>query len=121
MKAAEDLLSRPAVVRCEPVNSRAKKFEVFLEGTNVCLMIEGDPPNRRYGFYTTRWLEASDENAASETALRMVKLELDERKASGQEARDLPRIWVSEIFEVDTFKEIVAPGQGFTFFPVDDN
>ena len=87
-------------------------FRVQLKGLNFWL--QNDGPTRRVGFYTTRFVDADDEDQAE---LKAVHLLGDDPRLHGalNEPGDPPEIIIEEIDEVSP--DQVAPMlQGYSFF-----
>ena len=94
------------------------------------LMIEGrdfpgflfDKPDTAYGFFTTRWIEAQDEEAAELAAVESVRWEYRELRwpiSQQQKAGDPdPMLYLVEIEEVSDIPED-APNSGATWYPMD--
>ena len=104
----------------ELFRKKTRKFAVMMEGRNVCLKIAGTDLGGRLGFFTTRWVEADGPEAASNTALNMVRQELARRRLEN-EPSDPPLLTVTEVNELKSFDEVIPPGEGFTFFPEENN
>ena len=87
-------------------------YRVQLKGLNFWLKIDDKP--KRVGFFTTRFVEAPDEDEAE---LKAVKLLGDDPKLHGalNERGDPPEIVIEEIDQVRA--DQVAPVlQGYSFF-----
>jgi hypothetical protein len=87
-------------------------YRVQLKGLNFWLKIDDKP--KRVGFFTTRFVEADDEDQAE---LKAVNLLGDDPKLHGalNERGDPPEIVIEEIDEVSAAQ--VAPAlQGYSFF-----
>jgi hypothetical protein len=93
-----------------------KKFRVLLEGGNLLMDIHG---RERLGYFTTRYVEGRDSEEAAEHALDLVRNELNSTGSLLNGADDPPVVKVSEIAQVTSFKGVLVPGRGFTFFPED--
>lgn len=91
-----------------------KKFRVFLRGEHFFLKEEGLV--ERYGFYTTRFVEALDEDQAEQTAVELVRKEDQLREAVWNDQPDPSMIFVEEIVEISTFE---SQGSGFSFYEED--
>ncbi len=91
-----------------------KKFRVFLRGENFLLKEEGSV--KRFGFYTTRFVEALDEDQAEQTAVELVRKEDQLQEAVWNDQSDPPMIFVEEIDEISTFE---SHGGGFSFYEDD--
>jgi len=87
-------------------------FRVQLKGLNFWLKMDGK--TRRVGFYTTRFVDAVDEDQAETKSVHLLS---DDRRLHGalNEPGDPPEIIIEEIDEVDA--DQVAPVlQGYSFF-----
>ena len=91
-----------------------KKFRVFVRGENFHLKEEGSV--KRFGFYTTRFVEALDEDQAEQTAVELVRSEDQLREAVCNDQSDPPMIFVEEIDQISTFE---AQRSGFTLYEDD--
>ena len=90
-----------------------KKYKVTVEGINFLIGV--DTEIRKYGFITTRFVEAWDEDEAEAKVIDMLRVEL---KALVQnEKSDSPMMFVEETEELKTFGEFLVPGAGFTWYP----
>ncbi len=90
-----------------------KKYKVTIEGVNFLVGI--DTEIRKYGFFTTRFVEAWDKDEAEAQVIDMLRVEL---KALVQnEKSDSPMMFVEEIVELKTFGDFPVPGAGFTWYP----
>jgi hypothetical protein len=72
-----------------------RKYRVVLNGANFLLQI-GDSPER-HGFYTTRYLEAENPEAAELVALELVRTDEKLRGSTMNERTDSPMIYLDEI------------------------
>ena len=88
-----------------------KKFRVLLRGENFLLNYEGEV--KRHGFYTTRFVEALNEDEAELAAVELIRKDNRLREAVGNGRPDPPMIFAEEIEEISTFDN---PGAGFTFY-----
>lgn len=70
------------------------------------------------GFFTTRWVEASDEEEAKKKAISLVSQELEMLEIVRSPPGDVPLLSVESIYEAESFDDkTVTPGSGFSFFP----
>jgi hypothetical protein len=92
-----------------------QKFRVLIEAENLLMDIHGI---QRFGFYTTRYVEAADADEASEHAIHLAQNELFSTGAILNEHGDPPVFSISEISRIDTFRGLNAPGKGFSFHPM---
>jgi hypothetical protein len=91
-----------------------KKFRVFMRGENFLLKEEGAV--KRCGFYTTRFVEALDEDQAEQNAVELVRKEDQLRDAVWNDQSDPPMIFVQEIDEISTFE---GQGAEYSFYEDD--
>jgi hypothetical protein len=89
-------------------------YRVLLRGQNVWMRIEGKP--RRMGFFTTRFVEASDAERAGPVAVAALRDE--ERLKPLNEAGDPPEVFCDEVEEVSP-ADVADGGRGLAFFPDD--
>ena len=91
-----------------------KRYRVLLNGTNFLLAVNGVA--QRHGFYTTRWVEAADPDAAELAAVDVLRSEGDLRSRVLNHEDDWPSLYVEEIEEV----EQLEPAAGFSFYLEED-
>jgi hypothetical protein len=90
-------------------------FRVVIEGGNVMLRMEGSI--RRMGFYTTRFVRASDSEEAGAVAVRQARHDLGALALN--EPEDPPAVSVQAIESIP-FEEVpTVPSQGFVWFSDD--
>lgn len=90
-----------------------KKYKVTVEGVNFLIRV--DTEIGKYGFFTTRFVEAWDKDEAEASVIDMLRVEL---KALVQnEKSDSPMMFVDDIEELETFGEFLRPGTGFAWYP----
>lgn len=94
--------------------SSTKKYRVLLKGENF--LVECDGTVERWGFYTTRFVEAVDEDHAEQTAVDLIRNDARLREAVHNERSDPPMIFLEEIDEIATFE---SQGAGYTFYKDD--
>lgn len=90
------------------------KYKVMLNGCNFRITLEGTV--QRVGFYTTRFVEASDPEQAELQAVSLVKNDEELRAAVRNEPDDPPTIHLEEIVEVADFEDVQVPGAGYSFY-----
>jgi hypothetical protein len=90
-----------------------KKYKVMVEG--VTFLIGMDSEIRKYGFFTTRFVEAWDKDEAEARVMEMLRVEL--KTLVQNEKADSPMMFVEEIEELETFGEYNVPGAGFAWYP----
>jgi len=88
------------------------KYRVFICGRHAFLELEEGKP-KLFGFYTTRYLKAKDEDDACNVALDLVRREIQLYAVSLENFE----LTVKEVVEVESFEGQFPPGEGFTFFP----
>lgn len=94
-----------------------KKFRVLLRGENFRMNFEGTV--KRLGFYTTRFVEASDDDTAGQSAVESVRKDDQLRQAVLNDRSDPPMIFAEEIEELASFGPDDGPSRGFTFYEDD--
>ena len=85
----------------------------MVEGANF--LITFDDETSKYGFFTTRFLEARTEEEAENETIEMLRVELAEVVENDQS--DSPVMFIDEIVELDSFGDFAVPGTGFVWFP----
>jgi len=88
------------------------KYRVFICGRHAFLELEEGKP-KLFGFHTTRYLKAKDEDDACNVALDLVRREIQLYAVSLENFE----LTVKEVVEVESFEGQFPPGEGFTFFP----
>jgi hypothetical protein len=91
------------------------KYSVLIEGENLFMDLQGV---QRFGFFTTRYVEAADVESASKRAIALVGKELLAQGCLLNEHGDNPAYTVGEILQIDSFNGVNVPGKGFTFYPM---
>ncbi len=89
-----------------------KKFKILVEGQNY--IVDLDNVLQKCGFFTTRFIEATNSSEAENIALRLIRNELKEIVLNDR--NDPPMIFFDEIVEVPSFEDNAVPGFGFTWF-----
>jgi|SRR6185503_5391750 len=89
-----------------------KKYRVMVEGANF--LITFDDEATKHGFFTTRFVEANDPEAAETIAMDMIRLELADLVEN--DMADSPVMFLEEIEEIDSLIDC-PPGAGFAWFP----
>ena len=92
-----------------------KKYKVMVEGRNFLIGAENEI--RKHGFYTTRLIEARDEEEAESKAVEMLRNDPDLVALTRNERSDPPMMYVGEIEELMSFGGFNAPGSGFSWYP----
>ena len=88
------------------------KYRVFVEGKNFIVKIENKID--RYGFFTTRFIEAKHAQDAEKISLDLIRDELKDVVLN--EKPDPPMLYINEIDELESFGDHLVPGKGFTWF-----
>jgi hypothetical protein len=91
------------------------KYSVLIEGENLLMAPQGA---QRFGFFTTRYVKAADAEGASLRAVDLARKELLSTGLLFNKRGDDPVFTISEVLQIDTFKDIDVPGKGFTFYPM---
>lgn len=92
-----------------------KKYRVMVEGGNFLLNMNDEA--KKYGFYTTRFVEAQSQEEAENVVINILR---DEPKLTGivlNEREDPPMMYIVEIEELDHFDDQHTLATGFAFFP----
>jgi hypothetical protein len=85
----------------------------MVEGKNIVLR---GREQEKLGFFTTRWVEASNQQEAERLAIDFVNEELASLSAVGNPKDDPPKLVVEKIRKVDSFGDVPVPGKGFSFY-----
>ena len=101
-----------STMKRERAMGQLKKYRVFVNGTNLLLRIDG--VLGRYGFYTTRYVEAPNGTSAAEKALTLIREELQDMVLN--ELTDKPSLDVEETQHLVSFGDAIVPGQGFSLY-----
>lgn len=92
-------------------------FKCFILGENFTLIEEGKVKD--FGFYTTRWVEASDANAAEMKALEILKADEFLSDLPEEQKNPKAKVYFQEIEELSE-KPKQVPGAGFTWFEMEE-
>lgn len=95
-----------------------KKYKVFLQGKNFLISI--DKKIQKYGFYTTRFVEANDEKEAENKSVDLIRDDPELRQSVLNDKDDPPTIYMETIDELYDFNGTNVPGNGYTFYPEDE-
>lgn len=87
-------------------------YKVSIEGSNFIIMV--DEEKGRFGFYTTRFVEARNCKDAEELAMELIRSELGPLILN--ERSNPPIIHVEEIVKVDDLADSNVSGTGFTWY-----
>jgi len=96
---------------------RVKKFRVLLHGENFLFTTEDGRP-QVHGFYTTRWVEAENAEAAELAAVELVRSDPGLVEATVNPRDDSPMIYLADLRELADFDGVSPPGAGYTFYTV---
>jgi hypothetical protein len=92
-----------------------KKFRVFVRGENFLINLDG--VEQKLGFYTTRYVEAQNEEAAEYVVMDMLRGDRKLAKGVLNDKSDPPMMYAEEVEEIDSFEGFPLPGTGFAFYP----
>lgn len=92
-----------------------KRYKVFVRGENFLLNLDGE--NQKVGFYTTRFVEAENEEAAEYAVMDMLRDDPQLARSVLNESSDPPMMYADEVEELISFKGFPVPGTGFSFYP----
>jgi len=92
-----------------------KKFKIFIRGIN-CLIREDEKPPRKFGFYTTAFVEAPNAEQAEAIAVELLRNDPKLSKACENDASDPPVIKVESIDEIASFDGCKLPRMGLALF-----
>lgn len=91
-----------------------KRFKVLVCGENFLVWSEGAV--KRMGFYTTRFVEAADEEEAESVALETLRQEPVMGDATLNDAFDPPLLFAERVDEIPPAKRVRKRWSGLTFF-----
>lgn len=91
-----------------------RKYKVFVRGENFLINFDG--VSQKVGFYTTRFVEGEDEEAAEGAVMEMLRGDPTLVEVVLNEGADPPMMYAEEIEELKSFEGFPVPGTGFTFF-----
>jgi len=80
------------------------KYQVQIEAQNFLVDLEGSVAKR--GFFTFRYVEADDKNAAENSAVQMLRDDQELRELVRNDTSDPPTMDVIDITELETFDGI---------------
>jgi hypothetical protein len=105
----------PAVDSSPPrANDLSKKYIVMLEGRNFILDYEGEPT--RFGFSTTRHVEAADPEEAEQRAIQDVRRDDQLNASLLNDPSNPPRVTMTRAIEVESFESDRSPELGYIFY-----
>lgn len=91
-----------------------KKFRVLVRGENFLLKSEGAV--KRFGFYTTRFVEALDKDEAERRAVESLRQENRLREGVLNDHSDPPMLFAEEIDEISSFDAVEDRSPGLAFY-----
>jgi len=89
-----------------------KKYRLFIEGKNFDIKNEGKVI--RTGFFTNRYIEATDHSSAESIALDLIRKEL--KGLILNDESNPPLMFIKENEELTSFEDNLVPGTGFSWF-----
>lgn len=92
-----------------------KKFRVFVRGENF--LVNLDDVEEKVGFYTTRYVEALDEETAEYAVMDMLRGDPKLAKGVLNDKSDPPMMYAEDVEEIDSLEGLPLPGTGFAFYP----
>ena len=96
-----------------------RKFRVFIEGRNF--LIAGPDGEAKHGFYTARFVEAPDSEAAEEIAIEQLQGRDSLHEMVRNHDDDPPMLYATEIEEIEAFEGKWSPGdQGNIWYEESD-
>ena len=96
-----------------------RKFKVFVNGKNYWVNLDGE--RRRFGFYTTRFVEAASPEEAEVRAVQLLREDAALTSVILNEASDPPVLYVEEIVELVSFRGVKRPGTGRAWYREKDD
>jgi len=97
------------------VSFTAKMFKVLVKGNNCLIRVDGKPP-RKFGFYTTAFVEAPNAEQAETIAVELLQNDPKLSKACENDTSDPPVIKVESIDEIASFDGSKLPRTGLALF-----
>ena len=92
-----------------------KKYKVLIRGENFLINLEGE--DQKFGFCTTAFIEAQDEEQAEQRAISLLRDDKEFRQSVLNVQSDAPMMFVDEIDELESFEGLNLPRTGLSFFP----
>ena len=93
-------------------------YRCFIRGENFPMTQEGE--FRLMGFYTTRWVEAPDAEAAETAGMDMLRAEYSFSNEERQRAPDA-RVYFEEVVEVPSDTPRIPPNRGATWYDMEND
>jgi hypothetical protein len=100
------------------VKLKMKKYQVLVRGENFLIDLDGEC--QKVGFYTTRFVEAEDEEGAELAAMDALRGDPKLTKGVLNAKTDPPLMYAEEVEEVGSFEGLPAAGMGFAFYPQEE-
>jgi hypothetical protein len=94
------------------------KFVVTIEIENLLLTLDFSPG--RFGGFTTRRVVTRDVDEACRRAIELVRAELESIPSYRNTPDDPPIFRIDGVDEVRSFEGKSGPGNGFSFYPMDE-
>lgn len=92
-----------------------KNFQVLLKGENFLLNLDGEL--RCFGFHTTRWVKAQDEQEAQKIAVILVRQNPHLQTIQTNESSSPSRIVIEKVREISSLRYFLKKSkETFTFF-----
>jgi hypothetical protein len=97
------------------VSLAMNKFKVLVTGKNCLIRMDEEPP-RKFGFYTTAFVEAPNAEHAEAVAIELLRSDPKLRNACENDASDPPVIRAEFIDEIASFDGCKLPRTGLALF-----
>jgi hypothetical protein len=97
-----------------------RKFRVLLQGSNFLIPVAGNGL-LKHGFYTNRFVEAADEEAAELAAVGQLRAKQSLREIVRNQPDDPPRIQLNEVAELASLENLPSLDQGLAWYPEDES
>ena len=104
----------PVDSRASYANDLSKKYIVMLEGRNFIFDYEGEPT--RFGFSTTRHVEAADPEEAERRAIQDILEDDQLNEPLLNDPSNPPRVTMTRSIEVESFDSDRSPQLGYIFY-----
>jgi hypothetical protein len=93
------------------------KYKVFINGQNFWITIDGE--TKRWGFYTTRFVEAVSPKQAEKKAVQLIRDDPKLKENVLNDKSEPPMMFVERIEPLNSFNGLPVPGTGYTFYDED--